>query len=94
MRLASRLATTGAMITVVLGGLLATPAQSAPTTSGRESVAESAPVTARSSGTVWCTKGLADCQRQRNYYLYLGCSVSPIRPAQWYPGWYQFDWYC
>ncbi|MBB5787316.1 hypothetical protein [Jiangella mangrovi] len=87
MRLASRLATTGVVAAFAVGGLLTGPAQATP---------DRAPttVTAQSSGTVWCTKGLADCRSKRNVYVYLGCWASPVRPAQWYPGWYQFDWRC
>lgn len=98
MRLASRLATTGALAAIAVGGLLTAPAQGVPTlatTQEQPAVVAKPIVKAQSSGMVWCTKGIDDCRQKRNYYLYLGCDVSTIR-GTWYvdPPWYVFDWYC
>lgn len=98
MRIASRLATTGALAAIAVGGLLTAPAQAAPalaTTQEQPAVVAKAVVKAQSSGMIWCTNGIADCRQKRNYYMYLGCRVSEIR-GTWYvdPPWYVFDYYC
>ncbi|WP_238992232.1 hypothetical protein [Jiangella ureilytica] len=89
MRLASRLATTGVVAAFAVGGLLTPPAHATP---DRAATAQQT-VTTQSSGTQWCTNGIADCRQKRNYRLYLGCWASHIR-GTWYPDWYVFDWRC
>lgn len=98
MRIASRLATTGALAAIAVGGLLTAPVQGAPALATEErsvEVVAKPVVKVQSSGTYWCTKGIDECKQKRNYYMYLGCDVSLIR-GTWYvdPPWYVFDWYC